>query len=486
MRRTLAFLCLTLLSGTASGATVVVTNLGDAAGVCPSASTCTLRAAIAAAQPNDQIEFSPDLVLPAILTLAGSELSVAKTLTIVGPGADRLTVRAASANRVLALTAGILTIEALTLDRGRALGSHGTNGPTGASGMSGMDADGGCIHAGVGTQLVLDRVALRDCRAIAGNGGHGGTGMNAFTAGDGGNGGSGGSARGGGIFSRGQVQLIASSISESTAVAGDGGNGGNGGAGSGLEGDAGDGSAGGTARGGAIALIGTASLVLRNSTLTDNLASGGDGGDGGQGGNGSASGQGAGGNGAAGGAARGGQVFLDSSVASADFEFATLGPSASSGGLAGPRGTGDPDGLAGTAGSTDGELLFTTLASPQARSSAFIGDFNAEDCEGTVTASGANLDSDNTCSGFTLNANYAANFVGPGTVYESGRAVVLPRAGSSSIDAATDCLDLAAAAVTTDQSARTRPLDGDGDTIALCDVGAIEFSFTIFRDGFED
>ena len=66
--------------------TVVVTRLDDAAGACPSASDCTLRAAISAAQPGDRIEFSPDLTFPAVITLLSTELSVVKNLLIAGPG----------------------------------------------------------------------------------------------------------------------------------------------------------------------------------------------------------------------------------------------------------------------------------------------------------------------------------------------------------------------------------------------------------------
>jgi hypothetical protein len=147
---------------------------------------------------------------------------------------------------------------------------------------------------------------------------------------------------------------------------------------------------------------------------------------------------------------------------------------------------GDPNGLNGTSGAALGEALYTqTTTLPRVRSSVFAGAFVLPDCEGTVSASGANVDTDNSCSGFSGNVNYAGNFFGPELDLEGGRAVIRPRSGSPVIDAASDCLDLDGVAVTADQSGRERPLDGNADTTAQCDIGAIEFSFTIFADGFE-
>lgn len=476
-----------LTSQSAETATLTVTNLGDAAGNCPSASACTLRAALAAAQSGDLIQFSPSLTLPATITLVGSELSIAQNVTISGPGADRLTVRGAGASRVLNLSTGALVIEDLTLDRGRALATSGMSGNAGLAGQIGSTAEGGCILTAIGTSLVLERVALRDCRAVAGAGGSGGNGVSGPTGGNGGTGGSGGLARGGAIFARGQVTLLESSVSESSALGGSGGVGGQGGPGTGIEGNGGNGGSGGGARGGAIALSGAgAALLLRNSTLTGNQIQGGTGGRGGNGGNGGASGVGDGGNGGGGGLANGGQIHLEMGVGLVDFEFASLGPADAAGGPGGQGGTGDPNGLGGLNGGTNGEVLFSGK-SPQVRSSVFAGGNNPADCAGTVTvmASGANFDSDDSCTGFSGNVNFAANFVGPALAFERGRAVLQPRAGAPVIDAASDCLDLDGIAVDQDQSGRERPLDGDGANGAACDAGAIEFSIEIFRDGFE-
>jgi CSLREA domain-containing protein len=460
--RILPWLALALFgaTGTSSAATVLVTNLGDAPGACPSASACTLRAAILAANADDRIEFDPALPFPATLTLVGSELALDK----------------------------ILIIEDLTLAGGNIVGTFGTsavNG-TGAGGQSGGTALGGCIRANNGTQLVLERVAVATCTARGGGGGNGGSGANASnSAGDGGTGGSGGGASGGAIYSTGQLSLIDSSISGSQALGGDAGDGGDGGNASlSGPGDGGTGGAGGTARGGAIFVGGPGSLVVRNSSLIANLAVGGDGGNGGDGGGGPST-DGGGGTGGAGGAARGGQVHIATNTVIADFEFVTLGPSGSDGGPGGNRGVGDPDGQIGLGGSVDGELLFA-LEAPRVLSSAFVGGFGDGDCAGSAfpVALGTNLDSDGSCNGFSGSINYG-NFVGPSPFVEGGRTLLLPRANSPTVDAADDCLDLDATPLATDQSGRARPQDGNGDDIEACDVGAIEFSLTVFRDGFE-
>lgn len=469
----------------AAAATVTVTRLDDAGGAaCPSAADCTLRAAIAAAQANDRIEFSAALPYPATVQLVGSELSVNKTLVIAGPGAARLAIRAATNARVLSLTSGVLELEGLTLSHGALIASnanHAVNG-SGTAGQNGPSAEGGCVRAGTGTQLVLDRVAVHSCTARGGNGGNGGSGAPAFSmAGSGGSGGGGGAAQGGAIYSSGQLTLLQSSVANSLARGGDGGSGGNGGnAQASGAGSGGNGGSGGVARGGAIYVTGPGALLLRNSTLVDNLATGGDGGDGGDGGTG---GGGSGGNGGSGGAARGGQLHLASGVALSDLEFASLGASASGGGAAGAPGQGaTADGTAGMPGAVDGELLFT-LPSPRIRSSVLVGGFAQEDCEGLVTASGNNLDSDDTCSGFTGNANHAAHFFAGQS--EGGRAVLRPRPGSPAIDAAGDCLDLAGMAVTVDQSGLARPRDGNEDSVLACDLGALEYTPAIFANGFE-
>src|SRR5262249_29517110 len=67
--------------------TITVNTSGKAAGMCPA--TCTLRAAIAAANPGDTIMFQAGLASPIIL---GSELAINTNITISGPGAATLAV----------------------------------------------------------------------------------------------------------------------------------------------------------------------------------------------------------------------------------------------------------------------------------------------------------------------------------------------------------------------------------------------------------
>lgn len=491
MRKSCLFsVCLLILATAgANSATVLVTSLGDAPGSCPSASTCTLRAALAAANANDRIEFDPALVFPANLALLGTELAINKNLSIVGPGADRLSVRAASSRRVLAVSSGTVVIERMELAGGRQFGINGTNGPagSGAGGVSGVPGEGGCVRTSSGTSLVLDRVSIRDCAAQGGSGGSGGSGANGSPPSNGGPGGVGGFARGGAIAAEGQLTLVNSSITGAVATGGAGGAGGTGGDGSFFsqsEGNGGVGRNAGAAQGGAIYVGSGGALLIRNSTLLGNTASAGNGGRGGDGGDGMASGIGAGGNGGNGSAAQGGQLFLDTGLTLADIEFASLGPAAMVAGLGGNPGQGSPNGGIGQFGSRSGEGVLAATA-PRIRSSVLVGNNPAVDCFGAVNASGNNADSDDSCSGFTQVGTFATNFRGPAIDTEGGRAVMLPLPGSISIDAAANCTDLAGAAVAADQSGRTRPLDGDGNGFAICDTGAVEFSNLLFAHGFE-
>ncbi len=486
-----SWLCLLAFAATdVRSATVVVTNLGDAAGTCPSSASCTLRAAIAAALPDDRIEFDGALPFPADLSLSGTELAINKNLTIAGPGADRLSVRAAPNRRVLAVTAGSVIIERLELAGGRQFGINGPSGSpgSGTGGVSGGVAEGGCVRTSAGTSLVLDRASIRDCIAQGGSAGSGGSGASGNPPGNGGPGGAGGLARGGAIAVDGQLTLVSASISGALSVGGPGGAGGTGGAGSifaSREGTGGNGGAGGAAQGGAIHVGSGGALLLRNSTLAGNSVGAGNGGNGGAGGDGAAIiGSGAGGNGGIGANAHGGQVHLNTSVALADVEFSSLGPAGMTSGNGGIGGPGDPNGFSGVSGSRSGENLFASSV-PRIRSSLLVGNNAAVDCFGAVTASGANADSDNSCAGFTLQGNFSANFRGPAIDVEGGRAVIVPLPGSLSIDSAVDCTDLAGAAVISDQSGRVRPLDGDGNGSALCDPGAVEFSNALFANGFE-
>ena len=464
------------IAARAPAATITVTDLSDQPGSCP-AVTCTLRAAIAAANPADTIVFDPAFGYPASLNLAGTELAIDKDLVIVGPGPDRLTVSGSSQSRVFHITAGTVRIEGLGLSSGRHATPAGNNGTPGtvSPGQSPLPAEGGCVRVAASASLELVRVALRSCLAQGGNGGHGGNGLSGgLIGGMGGSGGDGGAALGGAIANFGTLSLTESSVQGGLAFGGRGGDGGDGGDGMTIDGMAGVGGGGGAARGASIYSASGGSVLLRNSTLTAGSLAAGSGGEGGI-----ANGlPGGGGNG---GTVEGGQLYLATDMPLADLEFASLGPAIMQPGVGGPAGGG---GSMGMAGMSRGEALFAGTT-PRIRHSVLVGEDAALDCQGSITASGSNLDSDDSCAGFTLQGDYAANFVGPGVQEEAGRAVLLPRSGAATLDAAADCNDLDGVAVARDQSARPRPIDAGGAAGAQCDVGALELDPRIFANGFE-
>jgi CSLREA domain-containing protein len=90
IRRAKFCLLFVLTACSAQAGTLTVNSTGDAGGTCPGTS-CTLRQAIAAALPGDTIAFSLPPNSAVSLTSAG--LLVNKDLTIIGPGADLLTVQ---------------------------------------------------------------------------------------------------------------------------------------------------------------------------------------------------------------------------------------------------------------------------------------------------------------------------------------------------------------------------------------------------------
>ena len=95
---------------------------------------------------------------------------------------------------------------------------------------------------------------------------------------------------------------------------------------------------------------------------------------------------------------------------------------------------------------------------------------------GTATAAGADLSSDASCSGFSLNETDAQ--LAPLAGYGTGATYALsPR--SAAVDAASDCTDTLAAPVVLDQSGMPRPQG------ASCDLGAFELGDRVYVDGFE-
>ncbi|HEY2395488.1 MAG TPA: choice-of-anchor Q domain-containing protein [Rudaea sp.] len=108
-------------------------------GVCNS--DCSLREAIAAAGDGDLIRFaSPLFDTSQTITLGGTELIPSKSVTIEGPGADRLSISANNTSAVFAVANGLaVTLKGMTIRDGNS------------------DVGGGIISAG---QLTLQNVAL--------------------------------------------------------------------------------------------------------------------------------------------------------------------------------------------------------------------------------------------------------------------------------------------------------------------------------------
>src|SRR5262249_30275408 len=95
-------------------------NLGDAV-----ADPNSLRGAIAATSAGGTVDFAAGLSGTVTLTTAaGGQLSIAKNLTIVGPGASVVTVSGGGNFRVFQITTGTVNISGLVI----ANGSTGLNG----------------------------------------------------------------------------------------------------------------------------------------------------------------------------------------------------------------------------------------------------------------------------------------------------------------------------------------------------------------------
>lgn len=126
------------------GTTLAVTKVEDTNdGVCNS--DCSLREAIAAATPGQQIVFAAPFFDSPRTIFLGSELLINKNLAISGPGAHRLTISAANRSRVFRVTGSRVTLTAVRI-------------------ADGVGNDAGCVSA-AGINLVLHRVEISNCRA---------------------------------------------------------------------------------------------------------------------------------------------------------------------------------------------------------------------------------------------------------------------------------------------------------------------------------
>lgn len=103
------------------------------------------------------------------------------------------------------------------------------------------------------------------------------------------------------------------------------------------------------------------------------------------------------------------------------------------------------------------------------------------DCSGTLDGQGHNLIQD--MAGCTVSGDTTGNVTGMspnlGPLQNNGGATLTHalQSGSPAIDGGNPggCLDASGAALTTDQRGYARPIDGDGDTSPVCDIGAYEY-----------
>lgn len=143
------------IAPTAQAATLTVTNLADSG-------TGSLRAAIASANATtgaDTIQFQPGLT--GTITLTTGELHVTDSLTLVGPGASRITVDANGASRVFHLDSANPENKSYTLS-----GLTVTGGSTGAG--AGNDSGGGLFFELAASSSARPPIALSNM-AFAGN-----------------------------------------------------------------------------------------------------------------------------------------------------------------------------------------------------------------------------------------------------------------------------------------------------------------------------
>jgi hypothetical protein len=184
-------LCLEQLEDRIVPSTFTVTNLNDSG-------AGSLRAAVsdANAAPGSTIDFAKGL--HGTIKLTNGELDITSSTTIIGPGADKLSVSGNSANRVFEIGTGQnVTISGLTISNGVAVQGGGidnfgtlsvkdctllSNQAIGGSGASTTPdaANGGGIANEVGASLSLTNSVLKNnvAAASAGNDAFGGAVLN--------------------------------------------------------------------------------------------------------------------------------------------------------------------------------------------------------------------------------------------------------------------------------------------------------------------
>jgi CSLREA domain-containing protein len=425
---------------------------------------CTLRDAIATALSGDTIEFGIDP--PGTIELNGTPLNITTPLSIVGPGADLLSVSANNQSRVANVSA-VVTISGLTMRDGNVIGAMGMPGGTvGQAGQSGGSALGACVYVSSGGALTLSRAAVFSCAATGGMGGIGANGSIGASSGSrGGAGGAGGVAFGA-VYSLGELSIVESSITGCTLTGGSGGTGGGYGENIGAMNyfPAGNGGFGGRAGGGVY--VATGSVLISNSTIGNCTVTGGVGGSAGfrAANDGGISGK--------GGAASAGSLFVSTDASQSQVEFSTLTGNTVTGGAGGSY----P--FMGMSGAVSADVLYTAIESSV--SASIVASMSANpDCAGAglLDSHGANFDQNSTCNGFTLHGS-VAHSLGLLSAGIDGTFSYMPVYGGAVVDAASSCILLNNSTLTVDQHGTTRPQG------LACDLGAIEADY-IFVDGLE-
>ena len=231
----------------------------------------SLRQAVHELGAGGTVNFAANL-LDNTIRLTSGEILITNSLTISGPGANRLSIQGTN-SRVFHVASGQVNISGLDLRNGHASGAPGLDsiGATEDGGVGGDGEGGGILNYG---DLTLTDCMVRSCRASGGWGGAGGPHFGILAPGTGG---AGGAARGGGICNRGTLKLVRCTFANNNCIGGWGGTGG--GDSHFGETPGGQGGAGGLAGGGALYNAGT--LFATNCTIVTNTVLAGNGGIGG-------------------------------------------------------------------------------------------------------------------------------------------------------------------------------------------------------------
>jgi hypothetical protein len=118
----------------------------------------SLRDQVLTANPNDTIVFDTALNGSTILLTSG-HIAFAKSLTIMGPGYNLLTISGNSNSRVFYITAGDVKIKGLKLINGALIN----------------DSDGGAIKQETSGNLSLNNIYFLNNSSVNGNGSQGGS-----------------------------------------------------------------------------------------------------------------------------------------------------------------------------------------------------------------------------------------------------------------------------------------------------------------------